>query len=137
MYDSLCDNVWQIKWICSTESYMAENGVKTKSRSIRVGDDVWEAIQALPGKTDDALRAVLIQKIADDPIAPLLKPLHGDVNRWFRETWKRLEDLPGEILAAADAKRARKATSSVIPSTLPSPESDLEMGRPARTASAS
>lgn len=74
---------------------------ETRSRSIRVADDVWEAIQGLPGKTDDALRAVLVaQKPVVDP--------HAEVGRWFRETWARLENLPEEILEAADAKWAQK-----------------------------
>ena len=38
---------------------MEEKG-ETRSRSLRIADDVWEAIRGLPGKTDDALREVLI-----------------------------------------------------------------------------
>ncbi len=44
----------------------------------------------------------------------------GDINRWFRETWKRLEDLPREILEAADARRGQRA--SQIPSTSVEPD---------------
>ena len=46
---------------CVTRYDMPE----TRSRSIRIADDVWEAIQGLPGKTDDALRAILIEKRAE------------------------------------------------------------------------
>lgn len=75
-------NVLQSTTVCATVCDMAE----TKSRSIRVADDVWEAIQGLPGKTDDALRAVLVSKkpVVDE---------HADINRWFRETWQRLEEI--------------------------------------------
>ena len=60
---------------------------ETRSRSIRVADDVWEAIQALPGKTDDALRDVLLTKAAPKVDS------HAEVNRWFRETWERLDEI--------------------------------------------
>lgn len=77
-----------------------------------MADDVWEAIQALPGKTDDALRLMLITGVrpkADE---------HAEINRWFRETWSRLEEIerlvvdgaPGNVrLSPAEAARMAKA----------------------------
>ncbi len=111
VYDELLLDVLRCVTVCATVPYMGE----TKTRSIRVGDDVWEAIQALPGKTDDALRAVLVnRKVVADP--------HVEINRWFRETWKRLEDLPREILEAADARRGQKS----VPVPIPNPQSSVE-----------
>ncbi len=59
--------------------------------------------------------------VVDEAVALLAAPSkdgpsEAAVNRWFRETWKRLEDLPGEILEAADARRGRKINEDSRPS---------------------
>ncbi len=65
-------------------------------------------------------------QVVDEAVAMLAAPSRDGpseavVNRWFRETWKRMEDLPAEILAAADARRARKGPLRNPPSEGVSP----------------
>lgn len=93
---------------CATMCDMAE----TRSRSIRIADDVWEAIQALPGKTDDALRAILVER---KPVVDT----HSEINRWFRETWGRLEALPEEVgdvlrVVVAELKGQKVGAAQVV-----------------------
>ena len=89
---------------CATMCDMAE----TRSRSIRVADDVWEAIQKLPGKTDDALRAVLVAK------APRVDE-HGEVGRWFRETWKRLDEILEHVQTVEPQEFIERQVPSMAP----------------------
>ncbi len=42
-----------------------------RNRSIRVDDDVWAAIQRLPGKTNDALRVALLGEDGQDPVSQM------------------------------------------------------------------
>lgn len=89
---------------------------ETRSRSIRIADDVWEAIQALPGKTDDALRAILVTGAVPKVDS------HAEVGRWFRETWAQLDEILETVQSESFIPTVGAAyvmPSPVDPATIP------------------
>lgn len=94
----------------------------TKVRSIRLDDEIWERVQALPGKTiNDALRVLMdgadarISKILQLMEKPAVPDTRIDEILEHAQSQVSIEDIQevfeNAIQAARDAKEAQRATN--------------------------